>query len=75
VTPDDQADRIEAGFSTADEATLSGWVQVLLDDSRDRTAAFLAQTVRLPTSANAVGVPFARCIIGSETLAEKGLVR
>jgi hypothetical protein len=47
VLPDDQAERIEAGFATADRATLSRWVQSLLDDRRARTSAFLAQTRRL----------------------------
>jgi hypothetical protein len=47
VLPDHQAERIEAGFATADRATLSRWVQSLLDDRRARTAAFLAQTRRL----------------------------
>ncbi len=34
VLPDDLAERIEAGFATADRATLSRWVRSLLDDRR-----------------------------------------
>ena len=47
MLPDDQAERIEAGLASADQATLARWVRLLLDDRRARNALLLGQSRRL----------------------------